>query len=216
MRLRWLYALILPATICAAVTLPVSAQAYGSPLTPMSVSTTPVGNPSPPSAPPGGKVYGPYKDKIADPNGNYCNSILQNFYSQGAVPSGWSATCYLHDDGYWYILMWPPQEQLESSVTIPEGTFLISTTVTLDMQHDGNLVIYRNSDRAALWASNTVGRGGTYARMQTDGNLVIYTPAHVAVWSSGTCCHTTAELAIQNDGNVVIYVSGSPIWATGT
>jgi len=87
----------------------------------------------------------------------------------------------------------------------------------LDMQADGNLVLYRTGDTAPLWASQTAGRGGTRAVMQGDGNLVIYGDGDGdAVWASQTAGHQGASLAVQDDGNVVIYASGAPLWATET
>jgi len=53
----------------------------------------------------------------------------------------------------------------------------------------------------ALWSSGTNGPG--YAVMQGDGNLVIYTPAGVAVWHTITWGHPGAWLTVQDDGNVV-------------
>jgi hypothetical protein len=42
------------------------------------------------------------------------------------------------------------------------------------MQTDGNLVMYRRRDGAAIWSSCTSGHPGAYAEMQTDGNFVVY------------------------------------------
>lgn len=85
----------------------------------------------------------------------------------------------------------------------------------LDMQSDGNLVLYRSDGNAPLWASQTAGGGGTHAVMQDDGNLVIYGGSG-AVWASDTAGNSGAALRVQDDGNVVIYQSGSPLWATDT
>ncbi len=41
------------------------------------------------------------------------------------------------------------------------------------MQGDGNFVVYRNADMAAIW-NGTEGSGANRIVMQTDGNLVIY------------------------------------------
>ena len=43
----------------------------------------------------------------------------------------------------------------------------------LDMQIDGNLVIYK-PNRAVLWASNTAGCKPSFFATQEDGNIVIY------------------------------------------
>ncbi|UPG91087.1 hypothetical protein L2Y96_04710 [Luteibacter aegosomaticola] len=53
------------------------------------------------------------------------------------------------------------------------------------MQHDGNLVVYRN-DGAAIWATWTQGSGAVTANMQADGNFVLYTGNGHPVWSTGT------------------------------
>ncbi|HWO21841.1 MAG TPA: M12 family metallopeptidase [Kofleriaceae bacterium] len=84
-------------------------------------------------------------------------------------------------------------------------------------QGDGNLVLYRTSNGAPLWASNTNGVAAGGCFMQPDGNLVVYRSDGVPVWASGTSGRTASSLVAQNDGNVVIYTPGGvPVWATGT
>ena len=51
------------------------------------------------------------------------------------------------------------------------------------VQGDGNFVEY--SSTAAVWASNTVGKGGNRLIVQSDGNLVLYSPSK-AVWATNT------------------------------
>ena len=84
----------------------------------------------------------------------------------------------------------------------------------LVMQTDSNLVLYRNAGYKALWASNTVGKGGVVATFQTDGNLVIYTADGEAVWASNTYDKGGMILLMQDDGNLVIYPTA--LWSTGT
>ena len=87
---------------------------------------------------------------------------------------------------------------------------------TLEMQGDGNLVLYRADVGRARWASNTAGHAGATAIMQTDGNLVVYEDG-TALWSSGTGGHLGAYLELQDDGNLVIYgAQRSVLWASGT
>lgn len=87
---------------------------------------------------------------------------------------------------------------------------------TLEMQGDGNLVLYRPG-HLALWATNTDGRTVAQAIMQGDGNFVLYGPGGEYVWDTGTDGHPGSWLIIQDDGNVVIYdPSGNPTWATNT
>lgn len=59
---------------------------------------------------------------------------------------------------------------------------------------------------------------GTHAlTMQTDGNLVLYAPGHVAIWATGTAGQNGAILTEQSDGNLVVIAPGNrPVWASGT
>ena len=100
-----------------------------------------------------------------------------------------------------------------------QSVYSCDSRFRFDMQGDGNLVLYRNSDGAALWASNTNGKGGSRVIMQEDGNLVIYKSTGESVWASNTngSSNYYASLAVQTDGNVVIYRSGGGVaWATNT
>jgi hypothetical protein len=81
------------------------------------------------------------------------------------------------------------------------------------MQSDGNLATY-SRQAAALWATNTVGRGG-YLVMQADGNLVMYNWADMAVWSTRTSGNAGATTVQQDDGNLVVYKGGRAVWASG-
>jgi len=88
---------------------------------------------------------------------------------------------------------------------------------TLNMQSDGNLVLYRDRHQV-LWASNTNGTGAYTAVMQPDGNLVVYRQSDdAALWSSGTWAYPMARLDVQNDGNMVVYdVWNTPRFASNT
>jgi hypothetical protein len=72
-------------------------------------------------------------------------------------------------------------------------------------QSDGNFVVYGaegvvgaappcsnpnlTSDNAlVLWSSKTDRNPGSRLEVQTDGNVVIYTPSNRAIWSTRTCC----------------------------
>jgi hypothetical protein len=59
---------------------------------------------------------------------------------------------------------------------------------------------------------------GAFLAMQTDGNLVLYTPGAnpTPLWSTGTT-GTNNILVIQDDGNLVVYSpTGTALWAAGT
>lgn len=52
--------------------------------------------------------------------------------------------------------------------------------------------------------------------MQTDGNLVLYSPTGRACWASNTQWNGTYAI-YQNDGNFVVYDSGNhALWASNT
>jgi hypothetical protein len=53
--------------------------------------------------------------------------------------------------------------------------------------------------------------------MQTDGNLVLYAPGHIAIWASNTAGHSGSVLQMQQDGNLVVYAPGHVrTWASNT
>jgi hypothetical protein len=83
----------------------------------------------------------------------------------------------------------------------------------LVMQTDGNVVLH--STGGALWATNTVGRGGKYLQMQTDGNLVLRSASGAALWTNGRS-GSGSELVMQADGNLVEYIAGHAVWSSGT
>ena len=51
----------------------------------------------------------------------------------------------------------------------------------LDMQADGNLVLYK-TDGGVAWASNTSGQNA-YVKMQDDRNVVLYNGDGAVLWS---------------------------------
>jgi hypothetical protein len=98
----------------------------------------------------------------------------------------------------------------------------------LDMQEDGNLVLYRADDNRPIWHTDTWVRpfgwhnGGYQVVMQTDGNLVVYAigadGTERAIWDSKTTGRGENYLVVQDDGNLVIYSVGTvnAQWASGT
>jgi hypothetical protein len=73
----------------------------------------------------------------------------------------------------------------------------------LEMQKDGNLVLYDAANGKALWSSDTAGSGAQIAKLGTDGNLQVLNGDH-AVWSSNTTGPNIESLTPQDDGNLVI------------
>lgn len=83
----------------------------------------------------------------------------------------------------------------------------------LTYQVDGNLVLYDDWARVALWASHTSGAPGE-ALVQADGNFVVFGADRRVVWESGTAGNENGYLIVQDDGNVVLFrADGQPIWA---
>jgi hypothetical protein len=85
------------------------------------------------------------------------------------------------------------------------------------LQSDGNLVLYRQSDKKALWGSMTYGNTAKTTVMQSDGNLVVYDSNNHPEWNSRTYGNPGAFLILQDDGNLVIFsVLGKVLWASNT
>lgn len=82
------------------------------------------------------------------------------------------------------------------------------------MQTDGNAVVYNRSSGKACWHTNTSGHPGAYARMQSDGNFVVYSAGGSPLYATYTT--GLSRLVMQDDGNLVMYQSGTntPKWAT--
>ncbi|XP_030629356.1 mannose-specific lectin-like [Chanos chanos] len=81
-------------------------------------------------------------------------------------------------------------------------------------QEDGNFVIY---GWKPLWASDTWGRQDAHSlRMQTDGNVVIYTKDGSPIWHTNTasseCCNTSHHFYLCDDGNLVLERDLKEVW----
>ncbi|MWV31374.1 excalibur calcium-binding domain-containing protein [Rathayibacter iranicus] len=108
----------------------------------------------------------------------------------------------------------------------------------LDMQSDGNAVIY-GSAAGARWATNTSGNPGARMVMQNDGNLVVYAASGRPLWASNpapapattdvlvggsdlrrgqqlTSSDGASRAVMQGDGNVAVYSRGGVRWGAGT
>jgi hypothetical protein len=129
----------------------------------------------------------------------------------GAIPSGTAApsNCGASSTGNCGRLTANQQLSSGQSLASCNGTY------SLDMQGDGNLVLYKAG--TALWSSGTANSAANRALMQGDGNFVLYNSSSTALWSSKTGGNSGAKLDVQNDGNVVIYsATGTALWSTGT
>ncbi len=89
----------------------------------------------------------------------------------------------------------------------------------LAMQTDGNLVLYvmnGSSIHRAVWSTGTHGDNGARAVLQSNGNLVLFSPVNEALWSSNTSGVGCANLVVQDDGNLVMYAGKHNVWSTHT
>jgi len=93
----------------------------------------------------------------------------------------------------------------------------------LRLQLDGNVVLYflypdtaagagkgnkkkGKTAQVVRWASNTEGSDIKELKMQTDGNLVLYSQAGKVKWASDTDGNHGAELELEDDGDLIIKV----------
>ncbi len=112
-----------------------------------------------------------------------------------------------------------PKLPLSSGETLSGANYVYSSNhlFKLRYQTDGNLVLYRTRDNAALWSSGTSGTSVGRTTMQTDGNLVVYDGNNIYRWASWTNGWSGSRLVMQTDGNLVIYDANNvPRWWTGT
>lgn len=95
---------------------------------------------------------------------------------------------------------------LSSRQLLPGASFRSDDSrYRLTLQTDGNLVLYDDRVREALWSTGTTGIRPRELILQTDGNLVLYDTAGCARWASGSGGNTNSYLVVQTDANVVIY-----------
>lgn len=83
---------------------------------------------------------------------------------------------------------------------------------TLNMQLDGNLVIY--DVNTPIWASGTVNTPAAEALLRADGNFVVYARDAGVLWQSASSTVKDVAAYLQSDGNFVIYDTVGPIFAT--
>jgi hypothetical protein len=111
----------------------------------------------------------------------------------------------------------PPTNRLFPGARLLAGQSLLSPNgrYRLLYQTDGNLVVYDDGDRTALWSSLTGGTSVGQVLMQPDGNLVVYDARMTPVWNSGTAGRANARLDMQSDGNLVVYSpDGVALWSS--
>lgn len=82
----------------------------------------------------------------------------------------------------------------------------------LQVQEDGNVVLWDTSNWTVVWQTNTPRTQGAIFLLEPDGNLVLYDPQFHPLWATNTSGHPGAQLSVQSDSNLVLYDGGTPIW----
>ena len=121
----------------------------------------------------------------------------------------------------------PPgaRDRITQGETLKAGESLVSSNgqYHLDMQEDGNLVLYNSTASASasvLWASSTKS-SGSKLELTMHGELNVVGSDGATRWSSKTSGNGDAFwLWCQHDGNLVVYAgtccSGAVVWSTQT
>lgn len=113
-------------------------------------------------------------------------------------------------------------DETPSSLAVGEslapGQFLESDNgqYRLNFQGDGNVVLREVASGDSLWSTGTHNQGGTNLVLQSDGNLVLYTPAGTALWDSATNGTAANVLTVDNGGTVTLYAGSDPLWSRPT
>jgi hypothetical protein len=102
------------------------------------------------------------------------NAVVQ-VVNNATLPRIWLEGTPFSPDSVDWIPLW-------ASGTTDQGV------IQLDMQDDGNCVIY--NDSGPIWSSQSANNPGAFLRMQDDGNLVVYSNTGEPLWLSGTAAQS--------------------------
>jgi YD repeat-containing protein len=96
-------------------------------------------------------------------------------------------------------------ESLIPTQAITNGSY------TLTLQTSGDLVV---TGPSGLVQHSCTGTGRSlYARMETNGNLVVRDVAGTALWQSNTGAYSGAELFLNSDGTLAVKSGGVTRWS---
>ncbi|MEU2346772.1 FG-GAP-like repeat-containing protein [Streptomyces sp. NPDC013082] len=96
------------------------------------------------------------------------------------------------------------------------GDSLVSASVRLTMQSDGNLII-ASTEGKTLWSTRTGGNAGATASFDADGNLLVRDAADTdTLWESKTSA-AGGSAVLTDRGNLVVYnAQQQSLWSSGT
>ncbi|GLY86767.1 DUF6461 domain-containing protein [Actinoallomurus iriomotensis] len=93
----------------------------------------------------------------------------------------------------------------------------ISGVYTLVHQDDGNLVLYYNPERRAVWATDTWWAGDGWTDLTEDGELVVRNLCGGPVWRSGTAGSDAQWLVVDDEGGIALLDdAGTAVWEVRT
>lgn len=122
----------------------------------------------------------------------------------------------------WNTGTWMVDTTVNATWQIGSGNWTWSANAILAMEQTGKLSIRDRNTHEERWSTNTWAPGA-YARMQSDGNFVVYKKdggegKGGALWSTGTWNNPGARLVFQLDGNLVLLARNSDavLWQSGT
>ncbi|WP_033218167.1 hypothetical protein [Kitasatospora phosalacinea] len=113
-----------------------------------------------------------------------------------------------------------PADTIAPDASLGANHWVESSSTVLIMQGDGNLVLYRKSDGAAVWATGTWNHPNAIAAVNGASGLFHVSIRASRYWDSGSPNSPGAYVKVQGDGNVVLYPaageSAGALWASGT
>lgn len=110
-----------------------------------------------------------------------------------------------------------PGSYTESYTPVAEGSKWFSQAVTKTIAMGGQPAYVLQSGQSLTSGQSITSSDGRYRLvMQTDGNLVLYSPNR-AIWHTSTAGKPASRLTVQTDGNMVLYGDNYMFyWATWT
>ncbi|GIF18966.1 hypothetical protein BJ973_006013 [Actinoplanes tereljensis] len=143
----------------------------------------------------------------ADPHDMQCHFGLRDSYGNPKEPMYSDVRAALIGDD-WLPTLAPGRSLFRGAeVRSANGQF------TLNMQADGNLVLYdlRSGAPAPIWVRGD--RRGYRLANRHDGNLVLYDYANRPLWVSGTSGRGVSTMRLQDDGSLVFGSGAGEYWS---